>query len=523
MSETESKEHLTSNVALRENAKINEFYGNFIGGEFVPAQSGSSFDNLSPISDRYIDNQFLCKVAASNHDDVNLATDAAWDAFHSFSLLSVEERSRILNKIADTIDHNAEELAVAETLDNGKTITESRIDMGLASQHFRYFAGCALAHEGSFNKLNNNLNSTISYEPYGVVGQIIPWNFPLLMAAWKLGPALAAGNCVVLKPAEQTPISVMKLMEFIEPFLPKGVINIVNGLGESAGSALATSKRIKKLAFTGSSEVGKKISLAAAESQIPCTTELGGKSPAIFADDIINHGDTYYRKCVEGAVMSFFNSGEVCTCASVWLVQERIEEKFIADVTSLIAAVKLGNPLDDSTRMGTQVSKVQKDRVKSYIDLAKSEGCDVICGGSEPDLGNGAALEPTLLKGQNSMRVFQEEVFGPVIAYTTYSTTEEALQIANDRKYGLGANVWSQNQTTLNTLSHGIKAGRVWVNNVHNYPAGAPFGGYGKSGIGRENHKSAITSYMQAKNILTDTSLEPINFYPVSNLNITAK
>jgi aldehyde dehydrogenase len=421
-------------------------------------------------------------------------------------------------KIADRIDENLEMLAVAETWDNGKAVRETlNADVPLTSDHFRYFAGCIRAQEGTLGELDNNTVAYHFHEPLGVVGQIIPWNFPLLMAAWKLAPALAAGNCVILKPAEQTPASILVLMELIGDLLPAGVLNIVNGYGDEAGKALASSTRIAKIAFTGSTPVGSKIMKYAADNIIPSSVELGGKSPNVFFSDIMDHEDAFLSKCVEGAVLAFFNQGEVCTCPSRLLIQEDIYDKFIEMVIERSNQIKRGNPLDTEVMVGAQASQEQFDKILSYLKIGEDEGAEVIIGGEKETLAgeynDGFYIKPTLLKGTNNMRVFQEEIFGPVVSVTTFKTPEEALAIANDTEFGLGAGVWTRDMNLSYRMGRGIQAGRVWTNCYHLYPAHAAFGGYKKSGVGRETHKMMLDHYQQTKNLLVSYDINPLGFF----------
>ena len=488
-------------------------YDNFIGGKWVAPLAGRYFDNVSPITGKA-----FCKVPQSDANDVNLALDAAHAAQDKWAVTSAAERSNILLKIADRMEQNLELLAIAETIDNGKPLRETMAaDIPLAIDHFRYFAGCIRAQEGGISEIDAN---TVAYhfnEPIGVVGQIIPWNFPLLMAAWKLPPALAAGCCVVLKPAEQTPASILVLMELIGDLLPPGVINVVNGFGKEAGEALATSKRITKIAFTGSTAVGQRILHAAADNLIPSTVELGGKSPNIFFADVMDADDDYLDKVMEGFSMFALNQGEVCTCPSRILVQESIYERFIERAVQRVQSMKQGHPLDKSTMVGAQVSQAQLDRILGYIDVGRQEGAQCLTGGERNrqggDIDDGFFIKPTLLFGQNHMRVFQEEIFGPVASVTTFKTMEDAIRIANDSEYGLGAGVWSRNGTTAYQMGRAIKAGRVWTNCYHLYPAHAAFGGYKKSGIGRENHKQALSNYQQTKNLLVSYSSKALGFF----------
>ncbi|BEU02547.1 aldehyde dehydrogenase [Agarivorans sp. OAG1] len=490
-----------------------EKYNNFIGGDWVAPVNGQYFDNPSPVN-----GEVYCQVARSDADDIGLALDAAHAAKESWGSTSVTERSNMLLRIADRIEQNLEYLAVAEAWENGKAIRETlNADLPLVVDHFRYFAGCIRAQEGGAADLDA---STVSYhfpEPLGVVGQIIPWNFPMLMAAWKLGPALAAGNCVVLKPAEQTPASIMVLMELIEDLIPKGVVNIVNGFGEEAGQALAISPRIAKLAFTGSTEIGQHILKCAADSLIPSTVELGGKSPNVIFADVMDHEDEYLDKVIEGLLLAFFNQGEVCTCPSRALIQESIYDKFMQRVLERVKTIKQGDPLDVNTQVGAQVSKGQLDRIMSYLEIGKNEGAEVLTGGVTAALpgehNNGYYVSPTILKGTNDMRVFQEEIFGPVISVTTFKDEAEALAIANDSEYGLGAGVWTRDMNLAQRMGRKIEAGRVWINCYHAYPAHAAFGGYKRSGIGRETHQVAISHYQNTKNLLVSYDVNPLGFF----------
>ncbi len=488
-------------------------YENYIGGQWVAPVHGNYLDNVSPVN-----GQVFCQVPRSDEADINLALDAAHKAKDAWGTTSVAERSNTLLKIADRIEQNLEMLAIAETWDNGKAVRETlAADIPLAVDHFRYFAGCLRAQEGTIGEIDDNTVSYHFYEPLGVVGQIIPWNFPILMAAWKLGPALAAGNCTVLKPAEQTPASILVLMELIGDLLPAGVVNIVNGLGEEAGQALATSKRIAKIAFTGSTPVGSHILKCAAENIIPSTVELGGKSPNIFFSDVMDFEDEYLSKCVEGAVLAYFNQGEVCTCPSRLFVHESIYEPFIAKVVERTKQIKRGNPLDTETMVGAQASKEQFDKILRYIDIGKNEGAELIMGGNveklDTTINDGYYIEPTLFKGDNKMRIFQEEIFGPVISLLTFKDDAQALALANNSEYGLGAGVWTRDTNKAYKMGRKIQAGRVWTNCYHAYPAHAAFGGYKKSGVGRETHKLALEHYQQVKNLLVSYDVNPLGFF----------
>jgi aldehyde dehydrogenase len=488
-------------------------YDNFIGGKFVPPVNGQYFDVITPINGKV-----YTQAARSTEADIERALDAAHAAAAKWAATPPADRANILLKIADRIDQNLEKLAYAETVDNGKPMRETlNADIPLAADHFRYFAGCVRAQEGSISEIDENTVAYHFHEPLGVVGQIIPWNFPILMAAWKLAPALGAGNCVVLKPAESTPVSILVLAELIADLLPPGVINVVNGLGREAGMPLAQSKRIAKIAFTGSTATGRVIAQAAANNLIPATLELGGKSPNIFFADIASADDALFDKAIEGLVLFAFNQGEVCTCPSRALIQESIYDKFMDRALKRVAAIKQGNPLDTETMMGAQASSMQMDKIMSYLQIGKQEGAQVLIGGDKADLGaelaGGYYIQPTLFKGNNSMRVFREEIFGPVLAVTTFKDEAEALQIANDTPYGLGAGVWTRDGTRAYRFGRGIQAGRVWTNCYHAYPAHAAFGGYKESGIGRETHKQMLDHYQQTKNLLVSYSQNKLGFF----------
>lgn len=488
-------------------------YENFIGGEWVAPKKGQYFDNVSPVN-----GQKFCQVPRSSAEDIELALDAAHNAKEKWGKTSVTERSIILNKIADIMEQNLELLAVAETWDNGKPVRETlAADIPLATDHFRYFAGCMRSQEGGISELDSN---TVAYhfnEPLGVVGQIIPWNFPILMAAWKIAPALAAGNCIVLKPAEQTPVSILVLMELIQKVLPPGVLNVVNGFGAEVGKALAANKRIAKIAFTGSTATGRLIMQYASENIIPMTLELGGKSPNIFFDDVSSKNDNFFQKSLEGFAMFALNQGEICTCPSRALVSEKIYKDFIPQAIDRVSKIKQGNPLDTETQIGAQASNAQFEKILSYLDLGKKEGAKVLIGGAPAemsgDLKGGFYISPTVFEGNNKMRIFQEEIFGPVLALTSFKDEADALAIANDTLYGLGAGVWTRDQATAYRMGRGIQAGRVWTNCYHLYPAHAAFGGYKESGIGRENHKMMLAHYQQTKNLLVSYDQNPMGFF----------
>ena len=488
-------------------------YENFINGQWVAPVKGEYFDVITPVNGKV-----YTQAARSTAEDVELALDAAHAAFPKWGKTDAATRSNVLLKIADRLEANLELLAYAESVDNGNPIRETlNADIPLAVDHFRYFAGCLRSQEGGISEIDENTMAYHIHEPLGVVGQIIPWNFPILMAAWKLAPALGAGNCVVLKPAESTPISILILADLISDLLPPGVLNIVNGLGREAGMPLATSKRIAKIAFTGSTATGRVIAQAAANNLIPATLELGGKSPNIFFADIMDKDDAFLDKAIEGMVLFAFNQGEVCTCPSRALIQESIYDKFIEKVLKRVAAIKQGSPLDTDTMMGAQASDVQMEKIQSYLKLGKEEGAECLIGGERAHLGGdiegGYYIQPTLFKGHNKMRIFQEEIFGPVLAVTTFKDEAEALAIANDTPYGLGAGVWSRNGNVAYRMGRAIQAGRVWTNCYHAYPAHAAFGGYKESGIGRETHKVMLDHYQQTKNLLVSYSENKLGFF----------
>ena len=503
---------LQANRTTYEKPKFRDQYENFIGGEWVSPTKGQYFDNVSPV-----DGQAFTRIPRSTAEDIDLALDAAWKAAPAWNTSSATERSNMLLKVAQIIEDNLEALARAETWDNGKAIRETRAaDLPLAVDHFRYFAGVIRAEEGSVAELDADTVCVNVQEPLGVVAQIIPWNFPILMATWKLAPALAAGNCVVLKPAEQTPVGILLLAELIQDVLPKGVLNIVNGFGAEAGKPLASSPRVDKVAFTGETTTGQLIMQYASKNIKPVTLELGGKSPNVFMPSVMDADDAFFDKCLEGAAMFALNQGEVCTCPSRMLVHEDIYEAFMARVVERVEAIKLGHPLDPDTMMGAQASNDQYEKILGYIELGKEEGCEVLCGGKaayNEGLEGGFYVEPTILKGNNKMRVFQEEIFGPVLCVTTFKDEAEAIEIANDTLYGLGAGLWTRDMHEAYRLPRAIQAGRVWVNCYHLYPAHAPFGGYKKSGIGRENHKMMLDHYRQTKNMLISYDKSAMGFF----------
>jgi aldehyde dehydrogenase len=494
-------------------SRLRARYDNFIGGKSQPPVKGRYFTDSSPV-----DGKKLCDIARSDADDVERALDAAHAARNAWGRTAPAERSRLLLKIADRIDENLELLAYAETLDNGKPIRETRAaDVPLAADHFRYFAGCIRAEEGALSELDDN---TVAYhfkEPMGVVGQIIPWNFPLLMAAWKMAPALATGNCVVIKPASDTPLSLAILMELIGDVLPPGVLNVVFGHGSEVGAPLASSPRIAKVSFTGETTTGRQIMQYAAENLIPSTMELGGKSPNIFMADVMEADDAFLDKALEGFALFAFNKGEVCTCPSRALVQESIFDKFMEKAVARVGKIKMGHPLDPTTMMGPQASHGQLEKILAYIDVGKQEGARLAIGGERAHLGGelegGYYLKPTVFVGHNKMRIFQEEIFGPVLSVTTFKTVEDAIAIGNDTIYGLGAGVWSRNGTVAYRVGREIQAGRVWTNCYHMYPAHAAFGGYKQSGFGRETHKMIMEHYQQTKNLLVSYSPNAMGFF----------
>ncbi|PND54531.1 aldehyde dehydrogenase [Mycobacterium sp. ENV421] len=487
-------------------------YDNFIGGEWVAPVQGGYFGNTSPVT-----GEVFTQVARSSAADVELALDAAHAAAERWAATSPAERSRVLLRIADRIEEHLESLAVAETWDNGKAVRETlAADLPLAVDHFRYFAGVLRAQEGSIAQVSEDTVAYHFHEPLGVVAQIIPWNFPILMAAWKVAPALAAGNCVVLKPAEQTPVSILKVIEVIADVLPAGVLNVVNGFGVEAGKPLASSPRVAKVAFTGETTTGRLIMQYASENIIPVTLELGGKSPNIFLADVAAADDEFLDKAVEGFVMFALNQGEVCTCPSRALIHSSIFDEFISRCVARTEAIVSGDPLDPATMIGAQASNDQFEKIMSYIDIGRKEGAEVLTGGGARKVAEypgGYYVEPTIFRGTNDMRVFQEEIFGPVVSVTTFDSTDEALKLANDTLYGLGAGVWTRDANTAYRLGRGIKAGRVWTNCYHDYPAHAAFGGYKKSGIGRECHKMMLDHYQQTKNLLVSYSPTKLGFF----------
>jgi aldehyde dehydrogenase len=493
--------------------EVRSKYDNFIGGEWVAPTKGEYFGNITPLTGKV-----FCEVARGTAEDIEKALDAAHAAAPAWGRTSATERSNILLRIADRMEANLEDLAVIETYDNGKPVRETlAADLPLAIDHFRYFAGAVRAQEGSIGEVDEDTVAYHFHEPLGVVGQIIPWNFPILMAVWKLAPALAAGNAVVLKPAEQTPWSILKLVELIGDLLPAGVLNIVNGFGLEAGKPLASSSRIRKIAFTGETTTGRLIMQYASANLIPVTLELGGKSPNIFFSDVAAARDDFYDKALEGFTMFALNQGEVCTCPSRALIEKPIYDGFLADAVERTRAIVQGDPLDTDTMIGAQASNDQLEKILSYIDIGKAEGARVLTGGGRADLGGdlvgGYFVEPTIFEGHNRMRIFQEEIFGPVVSVTSFDGFDDALHTANDTLYGLGAGVWSRDANTAYRMGRGIQAGRVWTNCYHAYPAHAAFGGYKQSGIGRETHKMMLEHYQQTKNLLVSYSPKKLGFF----------
>jgi len=488
-------------------------YGNFIGGEWLPPTNGEYFGNVSPIT-----GETFTEIARSTAEDIELALDAAHGAKQAWGRRPAADRANILNRVADRMEQNLEALAIAECWENGKPVRETlAADLPLAIDHFRYFASAIRAQEGGISEIDGDTVAYHLHEPLGVVGQIIPWNFPLLMAIWKLAPALAAGNCVVMKPAEQTPWSILKLMELIGDLLPAGVLNVVNGFGVEAGKPLASSSRISKIAFTGETTTGRLIMQYASQTLIPVTLELGGKSPNVFFDSVAAANDDFYDKSLEGFTMFALNQGEVCTCPSRALIQSSIYDQFLGDAVQRVNRIKQGNPLDTDTMIGAQASRDQFEKILSYIDIGKQEGARILTGGARADLGGdlegGYYVQPTVFEGDNSMRVFQEEIFGPVVSVAKFDSEDEALKIANDTVYGLGAGVWSRDGSQAYRMGRGIQAGRVWTNCYHQYPAHAAFGGYKQSGIGRENHKMMLDHYQQTKNLLVSYDPKALGFF----------
>ncbi|WP_309065998.1 acetaldehyde dehydrogenase ExaC [Microbacterium sp.] len=494
-------------------AQYRSRYGHYIGGEFVEPAKGQYFENISPVNGKP-----FCEVGRGTAEDIDRAVDVAWKAFESWGRTSPAERAVILNRIADRMEENLEQLAVAETWENGKPVRETlAADIPLAIDHFRYFAGVLRAQEGGISQLDENTVAYHFHEPLGVVGQIIPWNFPILMATWKLAPALAAGNCVVIKPAEQTPASIMFLFDIIGDLLPAGVVNIVNGFGIEAGAPLAQHKRIRKIAFTGETTTGRLIMQYASQNIIPVTLELGGKSPNVFFEDIAAADDPFYDKTLEGFTLFALNQGEVCTCPSRALIQRSIYDSFLSDGLERVSRIKQGNPLDPETMIGAQASNDQLEKILSYIAIGKEGGAKLLTGGERADLGgdlsDGYYVTPTVFEGTNDMRIFQEEIFGPVLSVTSFADFDDAISIANDTLYGLGAGVWSRNGDTAYRAGRAIQAGRVWTNTYHQYPAHAAFGGYKQSGVGRENHRMMLEHYQQTKNLLVSYAPGPMGFF----------
>jgi aldehyde dehydrogenase len=492
---------------------IKDTYDNFIGGKWVSPVDGKYFDNPTPIT-----GATLCKVARSSSVDIELALDAAHSAKDKWGSTPVTERARVLEKIADCLEENLERVALVETWDNGKPIRETTAaDIPLAVEHFRYFAACIRSQEGGLSEIDEKTIAYHYHEPIGVVGQIIPWNFPLLMAVWKIAPALAAGNCIVLKPAEQTPVSIMYFMELMADILPPGILNVVNGFGVEAGKPLASSTRIGKIAFTGETTTGRLIMQYASQNIIPVTLELGGKSPNIFFADVLRENDDFFDKCLEGFAMFALNQGEVCTCPSRAIIQESIYDEFMERAIDRVKKITQGDPLDPTTMVGAQASSEQFEKILSYLDIGKKEGAKCPIGGEalklDGELSGGYYIKPTVFEGHNKMRIFQQEIFGPVVSVTTFKDAQDAMEIANDTLYGLGAAVWTRDINRAYNFGRGLKAGRVWTNCYHLYPAHAAFGGYKQSGIGRENHKMMLDHYQQTKNVLVSYSPNALGFF----------
>jgi aldehyde dehydrogenase len=509
----ESTSFATHLMTLERKIPLRSRYENFIGGGWVAPLKGGYFDNISPTT-----GQVICQIARSQAEDVERAIDAAHAAADGWGRTAVAERARILNRVADRIEQYLPFLAAVETYDNGKPIRETNLaDLPLAVDHFRYFASCIRAQEGSLGELDEDTVAYHYHEPLGVVGQIIPWNFPILMAVWKLAPALAAGNAVVIKPAEQTPLSLLVLAELVQDILPPGTLNIVNGFGLEAGKPLASSPRIAKIAFTGETTTGRLIMQYASENIIPVTLELGGKSPNIFFEDVLREDDDFVDKALEGFAMFALNQGEVCTCPSRALVQRSIYERFMERAVKRVESIRQGDPFDMGTQIGAQASNDQFEKILSYIDIGKKEGAKVLTGGTanklSGDLAGGYYIKPTVFEGNNKMRIFQEEIFGPVVSVTVFDTPQQALEIANDTMYGLGSGIWTRDLNQAYRFGRGIKAGRVWTNCYHAYPAHAAFGGYKKSGIGRETHKMMLDHYQQTKNVLVSYSTKALGFF----------
>jgi aldehyde dehydrogenase len=498
---------------LSETTSFRSRYGNYIGGKWAEPASGQYFENVTPVTGRA-----FCEIPRSNAQDIERALDAAHAARAAWGHTSPTHRANLMIQIAQRMEDNLELLAQAETWDNGKPIRETRAaDIPLAIDHWRYFAGCIRAQEGSISEIDHDTVAYHFHEPLGVVGQIIPWNFPILMATWKLAPAIAAGNCVVLKPAEQTPASILVWAELVADLLPPGVLNIVNGFGLEAGKPLASSSRVAKIAFTGETTTGRLIMQYASQNLIPVTLELGGKSPNIFFADVLQEDDDFFDKAIEGFVMFALNQGEVCTCPSRALIQESIYDRFMERALQRVAAIKQANPLEADTMIGAQASSEQLEKILSYIDIGHKEGAELLAGGSRAHLGGdleeGYYVQPTVFKGHNKMRIFQEEIFGPVVSVTTFKTEDEALEIANDTLYGLGAGLWSRDANRCYRFGRAIQAGRVWTNCYHAYPAHAAFGGYKQSGIGRETHSMMLDHYQQTKNLLVSYSAQKLGFF----------
>ncbi|MFG2194026.1 aldehyde dehydrogenase [Streptomyces sp. NPDC048639] len=488
-------------------------YDHWIGGEYVKPKLGQYFENPTPVN-----GSPFTEVARGTAEDVEAALDAAHAAAPAWGRTAPAERANVLNRIADRMEAHLEELAVAESWENGKPVRETlAADIPLAVDHFRYFAGALRAQEGTLSEIDEDTVAYHFHEPLGVVGQIIPWNFPILMATWKLAPALAAGNAVVLKPAEQTPASIHVWLNLIADLLPPGVVNVVNGFGVEAGKPLASSARVAKIAFTGETTTGRLIMQYASENIKPVTLELGGKSPNIFFDDVSAAHDDFRDKALEGFTMFALNQGEVCTCPSRALIQQGHYQEFLEAAVARTEKIVPGHPLDTDTMIGAQASNDQLQKILSYLDIGQQEGAKVLTGGALAELGGelegGYYVQPTIFEGSNHMRIFQEEIFGPVVSVASFSDYDEAIKIANDTLYGLGAGVWTRDGSTAYRAGRDIQAGRVWTNCYHAYPAHAAFGGYKQSGIGRENHRMMLDHYQQTKNLLVSYSPKKLGFF----------